>query len=277
MLGGIRGFLSAVAAFASLTANHAYAKGGDKQADAQQSVATSLQHIAARYDQAAERAKGADQQDQPCGPKQYGSHADLCAQWKAADAAADSAWWAWLSSIVGLGSLVGVIVAIGAAFHSNWIARDTAKRQLRAYLTVEPGGVTDHAPDLCGLPYNIVNRGQTPAYGLAIFGQLLVTRGDRPMDFKPGEDGLYGEAEASTDITLGPGHNQWNNAYLPKSICEGHWDAIHSKEEAIIHYGFVEYRDAFDVGRRSYFAFYHWGQELTDADTKRCRFGNSAT
>ena len=115
-------------------ANHAQAKGGNEQPKARQTVETSLEHIAARDDDSAKRAERADLQEAPCGPKQYGSRADLCAQWKAADAASDSAWWAWAGGIVGVGSLLGVLVAIGLAFHSNWIARDSARREHRAYV-----------------------------------------------------------------------------------------------------------------------------------------------
>jgi hypothetical protein len=38
----------------------------------------------------------------PCGPGQYDSKDDLCAQWKAADSASDAAFWAMFSTIVAL-------------------------------------------------------------------------------------------------------------------------------------------------------------------------------
>ena len=60
---------------------------------------------------------------------------------------------------------------------------------------------------------------------------------------------------------------------LPKPF----WDKIHKKEAAIIHYGFVRYVDAFGRSQATNFAFYHWGEELSDAESKVCRFGNSAT
>ena len=137
MFSGYRGIVVALGLI--LAANHAYAKGGSEQPQTHQSVASSLEQIAAHYDDATKRAEIADQQEAPCGPRKYNSHADLCAQWKAADAAADSAWWAWAGGIIGVGSLIGVLIAIGLAFHSNWIARDTARRELRAY--VLPSGL----------------------------------------------------------------------------------------------------------------------------------------
>ena len=151
------------------SANHANAEGGKQKPQAEQSVAKSLGEIASANIQQAERAKRSDQDEAPCGQRQYGSSADLCAQWKAADAASDSAWWAWAGGVIGLGSLVGVFFAIGLAFHSNWIARDTAKRQLRAYVAVADYAISPDAEE----PHKIraivtyQNVGETPAKDVA--------------------------------------------------------------------------------------------------------------
>src|SRR5690606_12133498 len=122
--------------------------------------------------------------------------------------------------------------------------RLSAERQLRAYVSVEPSGVNEEEEGLHRFPYNIVNQGQTPAYDLAVFGDIVVIGGD-PRQFNPAEDGRLGEAEASTDITLGPGHSQWNFAYQEAELFEPFMEAIRDKEAAIVHYGFVQYRDAF--------------------------------
>jgi hypothetical protein len=64
-------------------------------------------------------------------------------------------------------SLAGVFVALGLAFHSNRIARDTAMRQLRAYLTVETIEVKDFSEDGKEKQWIMYvqwkNTGQTPA------------------------------------------------------------------------------------------------------------------
>ena len=115
-------------------ANPANAEGGEQKPQAEQSVAKSLGDIAAANNQQAERAKRSDQDEAPCGQRQYGSSADLCAQWKAADAASDSAWWAWIAAISTIVSTTAVLIAIGLTFQANTIARATAKRELRAYV-----------------------------------------------------------------------------------------------------------------------------------------------
>lgn len=135
MLRGYRLYFAALG-LALSCANHAYAESDKQQSEAEQSIAKSLGDIAASNNQQTKRAKRADQDEAPCGQGQYGSNADLCAQWKAADAASDSAWWAWAGAIIGLASLVGVFVALGLALHSNWIARDSARREHRAYVSL---------------------------------------------------------------------------------------------------------------------------------------------
>lgn len=153
--------------------NYAYAKSGNEQADAQQSVAASLDRIASRYDDAAERAQRADQEEGPCGEGKYGSNSDLCAQWKAADAASDSAWWAWAAAISSIVGTAGVVAALGIGWHSNYIARDTAKRQLRAYIGFTNWSVKTVKGKTI-YTTGIQNFGQTPAYRLT-FDRVLTT------------------------------------------------------------------------------------------------------
>ncbi|WP_429614978.1 hypothetical protein [Sphingobium olei] len=67
----------------------------------------------------------------PCGPGQYESKDDLCAQWKAADAASSSASWSWWQMLIaGGGLLVGIVTmgaAIAAAFFAKQAANETKK------------------------------------------------------------------------------------------------------------------------------------------------------
>jgi hypothetical protein len=268
-------------ALLSLAAYQADAKGGGEQGATNNTVAASLQNISASHRQPTKRPQSTEEDETKCGPEQYGSHADLCAQWKAADAATDSAWWAWVSGLVGFGSLIGVLVALGIALHSNWIARDTARRQLRAYLTVEPGGVCQPEDGLHPVPIDLINNGQTPAYDLEHGGDFLVITGD-PRQFDPDADGRLAQLNpadcvAQTDAVLGPNTNRFTYAYIEeKMITKANWAKIHAKEAAIIHYGFFRYKDVFGERHQTNFAFYHWGQDLSDVYSKRCRFGNDA-
>lgn len=175
MSGGYRCIVLAAVGWLILTgANHPHAKAEHEQTEAQQAIANHLGNLAASYE--AERAEKAQapKETGPCGQRQYGGNADLCAQWKAADAAADSAWWAWASGIMSFASVIGIVIALGLTVWSNWIARTSARLQLRAYPDfdgVEFSRVAGAAPLGFGrrkLSVRVKNYGQTPASAVAL-------------------------------------------------------------------------------------------------------------
>ena len=70
-------------------------------------------------------------QDNGCEQGQDKRNSDLCAQWKAADAAADAAQWAWIQLIgAGIGLLLGgatMAAAISAAYYAKRAANETKR------------------------------------------------------------------------------------------------------------------------------------------------------
>lgn len=139
--------------------DHADGKGEREQREAQKSIAESLNNIAADYHNFTKRVEGS-REAEPCNPGENKYYSELCAQWKAADGAADSARWAWISGLIGGLSLIGVGGALYLTYKSNHIARDTAQKQLRAYV-----GVTKVALDTATgtLWIGFKNFGSTPA------------------------------------------------------------------------------------------------------------------
>jgi hypothetical protein len=163
---GYRGAILAVAAWLILTGQHPDPEGLAKQAQTDRRVGDALTSIAATYTEQAKRAQSPDKLTEPCNRGVDVRYSDLCAQWKAADAASDSAWWAWAGGLLGMGSLIGVLGALYLAFQANRIARDTAARQLRAYVNARSAKVTvDVANGDIGLQIalQIFNSGATPA------------------------------------------------------------------------------------------------------------------
>ena len=159
MLRGYRLFFAALGLV--LAAHHPNLEAQPKQAAAQDRSANALENIAAAYDKQAERAERS-QESNPCKPGDDKRDSDLCAQWKAADAAADSAWWAAVGSFASAISTVLVLLALYLAFRSNSIARDTAHRQIRAYLSVENLEVRTTSTEIEIKPF-IRNSGESPA------------------------------------------------------------------------------------------------------------------
>lgn len=183
------------------------------------------------------------------------------------------AYWVFWAVVLQTFLAGGALYALLLDLKQN---RKSAEAQLRAYITVDPGGINEAINGEHRIPYNITNGGQTPAYDLAVFGDILIVEGT-PMNFDPVKQGRLGTADASTDITLGPQINHWTYAYQNADLFAPFLEKIDQKKAAIVHYGFIQYRDAFGVRRKTHFAFYHWGEELSDVESKRCRFGNYAT
>ena len=151
----------------------------------------------------------APQKKEPCVSGRYSSSDDLCAQWKAADAARDAAnwtWWQlWLSAlgVLGLGATLwfnfrALRLAEGASRETKdalaiaernadaatshvRVAEDTAKRQLRAYLNIKRVKISDFDNFPLRVDVQIVNHGQTPAYDLQHYFLFL------PLPFPAGK------------------------------------------------------------------------------------------
>ena len=113
----------------------------------------------------------------PCDNPNSESESDLCAQWKAANAAEDSAFWTkwgfWVA-IIGSSFLLWQIIltreavkdtgdATKAMQDANEIADLNAKRQLRAYVYTDIGTFDIDESDRVLISLQIKNFGQTPA------------------------------------------------------------------------------------------------------------------
>lgn len=102
-----------------------------------------------------------------CGPGQDDRSSDLCAQWKAADAAADAAWWARFGGLATIISLLAVALATYETIRANRIAREAMQRQLRAYVSVSEFEIRDLTVGKTPwVSLTFRNDGQTPAYNV---------------------------------------------------------------------------------------------------------------
>jgi len=206
---GYRCIVLAAIGWLALTGAHPKPTPSADQPYADSRVDNTLSNIAATDDEQTKRAERP-----PCGPRQYKSNDDLCAQWEAADAAADAVGWAkWGTWISGLG-LIAVAVAIFLTVQSNRIARDTAKRQLRAY--VGYSNEWYHTEFALGqellLKPRIINNGETPARNVVWQAQVeMINDPDAenafvPSPLLPGSRSTLGRGQwTQTRLTVTPG------------------------------------------------------------------------
>jgi len=120
-----------------------------------------------------------DRNSDRCYSDKNHERADLCAQWRAAIAAEKASqaaisatdigyvgnWISGFGAVLSFISIILVLCALKVALQANDITRDTARRQLRAYLNTTGVWFDTEATQvrLC-----VCNRGQTPAYDVVV-------------------------------------------------------------------------------------------------------------
>ncbi len=135
MLRGYRAFILALVLILSST-NHAYAERSQQKQTTQQSIDQSEKNIEATLNQQAERAQSPERLAEQGNPGDDSRYSDLCAQWKAAVAAFDSAPWAAIAGLTSIVSALAVCFALYLTHNSNRIASETARHQLIAYVGI---------------------------------------------------------------------------------------------------------------------------------------------
>lgn len=199
--------------------------------DTQQAIANALNQIAATGSEQAQRAESS-RETEPCKAGEDKRYSDLCAQWKAADAAQ-------LAAYLNLASIATVLIALYLAFRSNWIARDTAKRQLRAYLTVDEFIWNIDKGDY-KVQISFVNRGQTPAYNVDASANWIALDAPMPHDF------VFSAGNAHVEdgpAVIGPNQNIFGVCDIPLGE-HTMLDAAAGAKHVYV-WGHVSYTDAF--------------------------------
>lgn len=226
--GGYRRYVIAVFGWPVLAAaNYTDPVAERQQAQAQQSIADSLSNIAALEREQSERTVKSKEAE-PCLPGDDRRYSDLCAQWKAADAATLAAW------LTG-GSFAAVIIALWLAFQSNRIARNTSAIENRAWIEiVEAKGIrlVQRGANKWQADFNvhITNIGKTVARNVSIEFFALAT-----IEGGHGKIPRYKYIESSMQFLW----NRYTSAIFPSRSmqhnCACHFDGASSFFDGIQH------------------------------------------
>lgn len=192
--------------------------------------------------------------EKPCAEGEENRNSDLCAQWKAADAAKESADWTGRTFFLGIfGTVIGGLTLLAAGF-AAWYARhaaietrrsadiakdalDASKKHLRSYIHFTDGEITFQLEDRVLKMHgeiNLRNSGNTSSVvSRAFMNTFAVIR----MEYKGGQ-GRYYEGP----FVIGP--------CLPYRMSFG--GGIHIEEKfltVVLYVGIkIEYRDQSTVG-----------------------------
>jgi hypothetical protein len=220
---------------------------------------TDVQRAAAQVTEAIEKSAYQPTADRGCpnGPEDRSS--DLCAQWKAADAAADAAkysFWGLLATIVGTILLIVTLMQ----------SRSTTRRELRAYVSVKPQTFISRMLADGGRSFEIQiqmeNGGATPAYRAAHLGNIVALKDEvAAVYFSKGheESPRLGTPHA---VTIHQGADSIGSIQSHEPISVNQIAGIKEGKLKLYAFGSVEYADTFNVRRQTHFCYYLEGDGL---------------
>jgi hypothetical protein len=171
--------------------------------------------------------------------------------------------------------LTGLIALTG--MYQAAIARDTARRQLRAYVHVIDVAIRDVAPlRRPAAHFNMQNTGQTPALDLAVRFSLALL----PL---PSEDGPFAHLDIRPKLepgasrgTLGAGDTQPLHVSFPDPLPEQLFEQFKSGKLGIFLYGSISYRDVFRREQTTTIRFVHTAESRPEI-MHMASYGNSAS
>ena len=183
------------------------------------------------------------------GPERRDS--DLCAQWKAADAAHDAAKYALWS--IGIG-----IVGTGFLYVTFRETRRVSRAQLRAYVSITPGGlkiVRSKQGRVVTASLKVKNSGQTPAYAVVWSGNIIPLSADQTSGFFSASNDSPEPIRDQRPTVLHNSDNIDGDIQCVDPISDDDWDAILNRNKSLFLYGVGEYKDVFSKKRVTQFCF----------------------
>ncbi|AMK18572.1 MULTISPECIES: hypothetical protein [Sphingobium] len=194
--------------------------------------------------------------DTGCSKGEDKRESDLCAQWKAADAAREAAEYAWYTMLLGfVGTIIGFAGTLLLVF-TFFETRKTARAELRAYVAVDMDGMEINGrTGAAEVKLKICNQGQTPAFKSVWAGNVVISTPEqleRDLAVTPRKQPEMGRRVPATVN----GHQTASGSFfnhVPFTVEE--MKAAVSGEKSLFVFGFVWYEDAFGKKRETVFCY----------------------
>lgn len=191
-----------------------------------------------------------------CSPPEQHEIDDLVAQQTSARAAEEMVLLGWLQFWLAAGGAFALLVTLMltacatlAAVRANKLDKDSAERQLRAYVVVTSVRLHEAETPSPRITVIIKNTGQTPAYRLRTILCPKVTPVGR-------EDFTYGREISKRRAVLGGGQGCAIHSRFKSDRFAATLDRIVSKEATLFAFGEIVYTDAFRAEWRTTFRFH---------------------
>ena len=156
-------------------------------------------------------------------------------------------WLEYGIFLSGIGSIAIACVAAGFSLYQGWVARDTERRSLRAYVFVETG-IDEKTPDidapgLLTAKITIKNGGITPAYNVTtkLGGSLSSFPKPVASELTPPQNAF----PYLSSSTLGPQSHETMSFEGPREFNAAEKAQIHQSWKGVYIYGVIEYQDVF--------------------------------
>ena len=211
-----------------------------------------------------------------CTSEGQSSYYDCLIQLRTARATERQAYYAKVGAWIAGFALLAAAAAASAGLWTVWVMRNSAERQLRAYVVLHDASVSFTDNNFALVQVRMRNTGQTPARDFTAMASVVVVpfpppaavfrHRERPEWRKPSVSTLGGQG--STTIPL-PSPEP-----VPIAIKEG----IRSGEIALYAFGKVTYKDVFGRSQATEFRVMCGGPtKIVEGHMANCDQGNSAT
>jgi hypothetical protein len=151
-------------------------------------------------------------------------------------------------------------------------AEDTARRQLRAYVSIDLAGIRDLSAGLTPIAnLRVKNFGKTPAYDLAAIGGIAIGKSFGQLPAPTGPTGI-----SRSTLSIGAVSDQFHRA--PRPLSPEEIAALAAGTLTLWVYGELQYRDTFNIQHITKYRFQTGGTAGVCGDNLAvCQEGNEET
>ncbi len=191
-----------------------------------------------------------------CDEKNDDRRSELCAQWKAVDAAREGVQYSVLSLIISSALGLFSTVLLVWTFAET---RSTTRRELRAYVSARPGTLvhfrhSDGSQAIC-FRFTLRNGGTTPAYQLMHMGSAAILTEQQAEQHATRSWNAIPKIGRPKAMVVHGGEEAEGEIVPPEPVTAAQLEAVRKGEAEFYVFGLIVYRDTFREKRWTKFCY----------------------